>query len=54
MHSSNDEIPQWLAKLSDRLLRRLYSRISYLLKVIDAELQIRDARNSKTISSNNQ
>lgn len=44
MRSSADDIPQWLASLSDRALRRLYSRLSYLLRMIDVEMHIRNHR----------
>lgn len=44
MRSSADDIPQWLASLSDRALRRLYSRLTYLLRLLDAELQRRDTQ----------
>ncbi|SEP29902.1 hypothetical protein SAMN02787149_105389 [Pseudomonas sp. Snoq117.2] len=42
MRSSANDIPSWLASLSDRTLRRLNSRLTYLLRVIDAELHRRD------------
>lgn len=42
MHSSADDIPPWLASLSDRTLRRLNSRLTHLLRMIDTEMQARD------------
>lgn len=44
MRSSADDIPAWLAGLSDRALRRLYSRLNYFQRIVDAELQRREAR----------
>lgn len=45
MHSSADDTTQWLASLSDRALRRLYSRLTHLLRMIDVEMQRRDLGN---------
>lgn len=42
MHSGTNDIPPWLASLSDRTLRRLNSRLIHLLRMIDAEMQRRD------------
>ncbi len=42
MRSSANDIPPWLASLSDRTLRRLNSRLTYLLRMIDVELHRRD------------
>ncbi|MGP0147980.1 hypothetical protein [Pseudomonas oryzihabitans] len=42
MRSSANDIPLWLASLSDRTLRRLNSRLIHLLRIIDAEMQRRD------------
>lgn len=42
MRSSANDIPLWLASLSDRTLRRLNSRLTHLLWMIDVELQRRD------------
>jgi hypothetical protein len=42
MRSSANDIPPWLASLSDRTLRRLNSRLIHLLRMIDAEMQRRD------------
>ncbi|WP_156930126.1 hypothetical protein [Pseudomonas sp. MOIL14HWK12:I2] len=44
MRSSANDIPYWLASLSDRTLRRLNSRLTYLLRMIDAEMQRRDTQ----------
>lgn len=42
MRNSADDIPAWLAGLSDRTLRRLNSRLAHLLRMVDNELQRRD------------
>lgn len=42
MHSGANDIPRWLASLSDRTLQRLNSRLTHLLRMIDAEMQRRD------------
>ncbi|WP_288504976.1 hypothetical protein [uncultured Pseudomonas sp.] len=42
MRSSANDIPPWLASLSDRTLRRLNSRLTHLLRMIDVEMQHRD------------
>lgn len=42
MRNSANDIPLWLASLSDRTLLRLNSRLNHLLRMIDIELQARD------------
>ncbi|RED02023.1 hypothetical protein [Ectopseudomonas oleovorans] len=42
MRRTADDIPVWLAGLSDRTLQRLNSRITYLLRMIDMEKQRRE------------
>lgn len=42
MRSSTNEIPLWLASLSDKTLQRLNSRLTYLLRMIDMELEKRE------------
>lgn len=42
MRSSANDIPLWLASLSDWTLLRLNSRLNHLLRMIDVELQARD------------
>jgi len=44
MRSSANDIPPWLASLSDRTLRRLNSRLIHLLRMIDTEMQRREAQ----------
>lgn len=44
MHSGANDIPPWLASLSDRTLRRLNSRLTHLLRMIDTEMQRREAQ----------
>ncbi len=47
MRSSANDIPTWLASLSDRTLRRLNSRLTYLLRMVDAEMQRRDTQHHR-------
>lgn len=47
MHSSVNDIPPWLASLSSRTLRRLNSRLTYLLRMVDAEMQRRDTQHHR-------
>lgn len=42
MRSSANDITLWLASLSDKTLQRLNSRLTYLLRMIDMELQKRE------------
>lgn len=42
MRHQADDIPTWLAGLSDRALRRFNSRLCYLMRLVDAELHRRD------------
>lgn len=44
MRSSANEIPLWLASLSDKTLQRLNSRLTHLLRMIDVERQRREAQ----------
>ncbi len=44
MRSSANDIPLWLASLSDKTLQRLNSRLTYLLRMIDVERQRREAQ----------
>lgn len=44
MHSSADDISAWLASLSDKALRRLFSRLNYILRLIAAEIHRRDSK----------
>lgn len=44
MRSSANDIPLWLASLSDKTLQRLNSRLTYLLRMIDVERQHREAQ----------
>ncbi|MBH3329914.1 hypothetical protein I5L56_09790 [Pseudomonas oryzihabitans] len=48
MLSSANDIPPWLASLSDRTLRRLNSRLTHLLRMIDAEMQRRDSLHDRS------
>ncbi|MDT3722878.1 hypothetical protein [Pseudomonas oryzihabitans] len=52
MHSDANDIPPWLASLSDRTLQRLNSRLTYLLRMIDVELQKRDNEHRITNTCN--
>lgn len=44
MQSTTDDVATWLATLSDRTLRRLTSRLTHLLRMIDAERQRRECK----------
>lgn len=44
MRSSANDIPLWLASLSDKTLQRLNSRLTHLLRMIDVERQRREAQ----------
>ncbi|WP_027601724.1 MULTISPECIES: hypothetical protein [Pseudomonas] len=48
MRSSANDILPWLASLSDQTLRRLNSRLTHLLRMIDAEMQRRDAPHQRS------
>lgn len=52
MRNPADDIPAWLAGLSDRALRRLYSRLTYLLRLIDVEMLQRDLQRRRNVSAN--
>jgi hypothetical protein len=47
MHSSINDIPPWLASLPSQTLRRLNSHLTYLLRMIDAEMQRRDTQHQR-------
>lgn len=51
MHSGANDIPPWLASLSDRTLRRLNSRLAYLLRMVDTELQYREMRSPTLVTT---
>lgn len=42
MRSNTNDIPIWLASLSDRALRRLNSRLAYLSRLVDIEIHRRE------------
>lgn len=48
MRSSANDIPLWLASLSDKTLQRLNSRLTHLLRMIDVELDRRKVSQSTT------
>ncbi|MCI1012123.1 hypothetical protein HWE02_22985 [Pseudomonas oryzihabitans] len=50
MSSAND-IPLWLASLSDKTLQRLNSRLTHLLRMIDVERQNREPQRSAFMSA---
>ncbi|SEP37206.1 hypothetical protein [Pseudomonas sp. Snoq117.2] len=51
MRSSANDIPLWLASLSDKTLQRLNSRLTYLLRMIDVERQRREAQRRNSLSA---
>ncbi len=51
MRSSANDIPLWLASLSDKTLQRLNSRLTYLLRMIDVERQRREAQRRTSLSA---
>ena len=51
MRSSANDIPLWLASLSDKTLQRLNSRLTYLLRMIDVERQRREAQRRPSLSA---
>lgn len=51
MHSGANDIPPWLASLSDRTLRRLNSRLIHLLRMIDAEMQRREVATRRSFTN---
>lgn len=51
MRSSANDIPLWLASLSDKTLQRLNSRLTHLLRMIDVERQRRDAQRRTSLSA---
>lgn len=51
MRSSANDIPLWLASLSDKTLQRLNSRLTHLLRMIDVERQRREAQRRTSLST---
>ncbi len=51
MRSSANDIPLWLASLSDKTLQRLNSRLTHLLRMIDIERQHREAQRRTSLSA---
>lgn len=51
MRSSANDIPIWLASLSDKTLQRLNSRLTHLLRMIDVERQHREAQRRPSLSA---
>ncbi|WP_158896964.1 MULTISPECIES: hypothetical protein [unclassified Pseudomonas] len=51
MRSSANDIPLWLASLSDKTLQRLNSRLTHLLRMIDVERQRREAQRRTSLSA---
>lgn len=51
MRSSANEIPLWLASLSDKTLQRLNSRLTHLLRMIDVERQRREPQRRPSLSA---
>ncbi|WP_338544755.1 hypothetical protein V6W80_15460 [Pseudomonas benzopyrenica] len=51
MRSRANEIPLWLASLSDKTLQRLNSRLTHLLRMIDVERQRREAQRCTSLSA---
>lgn len=54
MRNPADDIPAWLASLSDRALRRFSSRLCYVVRIVDAEMQRRDQRAEKVTPQKDQ
>lgn len=53
MRSSANDIPLWLASLSDKTLQRLNSRLTHLLRMIDVERQRREPQRRPSLSAGN-
>jgi len=51
MRNQADDIPAWLASLSDRTLRRFSSRLCYVVRMVDVEIQRRELNARKCYSN---